>query len=173
MAVTVTKVDSEWVVNFPISQEDFVILPADSTRTEPEEGIVRYGTADTYLEVDDWPMVSFSYKSPDMPVSFVMLKTSQGRDTSIRQRKDAFKQLEDAWQSAVGEGQDIRRAEEEFDAAEEEMRRQEAEATDESGMKNVPKGGRKLRLKKQARRTKRNARNNKRRKSRKLTTRRG
>jgi len=167
MAVTVTKVEDEWVVNFPISDEDFIVLPADSTRTEPAPGVVRYGTADTYLETKASPMRSFSYMSPGMPLSFVMLKTSRGRDTTTKQREDAFQQLEVAW-----EGIQRRQIEEDLDAAQEEARRLEAEATDESGMKDVPKGGRKLRLKKQTRRSKRNTRNNKGKKSRKLTTRR-
>lgn len=165
--VTVTRVDNEWVVNFPISDEDFIVLPANSTRTEPEEGVVRYGTADTYLETKASPMRSFSYTSPGMPLSFVMVKTSRGRDTTTKQREDAFQQLEEAW-----EGIQRRQTEEELDAAQEEARRLEAEATDESKIGEVPKGGRKLRLKKQTRRSKRNTRNNKGKKLRKLTTRR-
>jgi hypothetical protein len=184
MAVTVTKVDDEWVVNFPISDEDFIVLPADSERYEAVDeygrDAIRYGTADTYLQTVDDPERTFSYKTPDYAgFQGVMYKTSRGRDTTTKQRETAFQQLEAAWESAVGssedEGAEIRRAEEEFDAAQAEARRLEAEATDESGMKDVPKGGRKrktLRLKKQTRRSKRNTRNNTRRQSQKLTTRR-
>ena len=165
--VTVTSVDGEWVVHFPISDEDFIVLPGDSTRTEPEEGIVQYGTADTYLKVDDVPMINFSYKRPGMPVSYVMAKSARGRDTTNRQREDAFDQLEAAWQEAVGaEEPEEEEEEEEFEAP--------PEPEDPSA--EVPKGGRKkkktLRLKKKTRRTKRNARNRKQRKSRKLSTRR-
>jgi hypothetical protein len=102
MAVTVTRNDDGgWHVHFPVSDEEFIDLPAESTRTEPEEGVVHYGTATTYLKTDDTPIRSFSYISPGMPISYVMQKTARGRDTTNAQRNTAFEQLEAAWGTAM------------------------------------------------------------------------
>lgn len=146
MAVTVTKQNGEMVINFPVSEEDFVVLPEGSMRTVVD-GAIRYGTSDTYLEVKGAKGARrFLFKDASGE-NMVMQKTSVGRDTTSAQRDMAFDQLETAWADAQVQAQ--------------------------TGVAAAAAGGsRKLRLQKQTRRAKRNTRNNKRRKLRKLTTRR-
>lgn len=143
MAVTVTKQNGEMVINFPVSEEDFVVLPEGSMRTVVD-GATRYGTSDTYLEVKGAKGARrFLFKDASGE-NMVMQKTSAGRDTTSAQRDMAFDQLETAWADAQVQAQ--------------------------TGVAAAAAGG--SRLKKKTRRAKRNTRNNKRRKLRKLTTRR-
>ena len=146
MAVTVTnETDGTFTVQFPTSEEDFVVLPAGSSRTEVGDAI-RYGTNDTYLEVKGTGNArTFTVHNGSGSGNLVMHYSSAKQRTTLGPERDAaFNELETAWTNAIRERQ--------------------------LGNSAAAAGG--SRLKKKTRRAKRNTRNNKRRKLRKLTTRR-
>ena len=147
MAVTVTKeTDGTFTVQFPTSEEDFVVLPAGSSRTEVGDAI-RYGTNDTYLEVKGTGNArTFTVHNGLGSGNLVMHYSSAKQRTTLGPERDAaFNELEAAWVEA-------------------------AEAPGDP--EHLKEGGRRSRLKKKTRRAKRNTRNHKGKKLRKLTTRR-
>lgn len=198
MAVSVEHLaDGRWEVTFLPGEEDEqnVILPADSwSAGVPERGI-RFGNRDDYLMfgLEDGRIKLYTAEDPMAEEELYSDMGLPADDNNAGLRERIFEELSDAWAAAGGplmlvegidndelaqlegeedEGAAIRQAEEEFEAAQAQAAAVVAENTDESGMANVPKGGRRSRLKKKARRTKRKTRNNKRRQLRKLATRR-
>lgn len=105
MAVTVTNVGGQWVIHFPISDEDFVVSPEGSTRKKVGDAI-RYGTDGTYLEVSGTGNArTFTVKESGQIDNFVMdWNVNKNRKTTAAEKETAFAELEAAWKNAMETG---------------------------------------------------------------------